>query len=539
MTLLIVESPTKARTIRKFLRNFYIIATYGHLFDLPAKEFGLYLENNRIKAKYLPLKGKAKIISKIKTLASKNREVLIASDPDREGEMIAFEVKMILNSADHEKIKRISVNEITLDAFKKALKEKDDINHNLVNAQKGRRFLDRIFGYKISPHLWSFEKGLSAGRVQSATLKIIVDREREIENFKNEEYYHLYLEIKDFPLKVALVNNKNQPMNIKNEHLQQVESDIRRIKEVFLKETITEDKKIYPPLPLDTENLQRFAFQYLKFSPKKTMFIAQKLFEFGLITYHRTQSHFINKNFSLQLKNLIAKKYGSEYAHQPRLKKEKYSFEAHEAIRPTKLSKPKIEGEMLKVWELILLFTIASHFKPAQYRETKFVFQNKNYKFLSINKELLFYGFGKVMPLGGKFSKTPIASVNGKYEVLKYEFKRIETKPPLRFTESSLIKKLKELGIGRPSTYVTTIETLKKRKYIVLEKNFIKPTELGKKINSYLEENFSDLVDTKFTAQMEDSLDKIAKNLLEYEKFVIDFWKRLDKKLMLLSQLSK
>ncbi|GIW65198.1 MAG: DNA topoisomerase 1 [Candidatus Parcubacteria bacterium] len=538
MSIIFVESPTKARTIRRFLKGYYVMPTYGHLFDLPPKEFGLYLKNNQIKAKYVPLRGKNKIINKIKKLAKENEKILIASDPDREGEMIAFEIKTLLSPQDQLKIKRIFVHEITPSAFYQALKNKIEINESLVNAQRGRRFLDRIFGYKISPLLWSVKKGLSAGRVQSAALKIIFDREQEIKNFKKEEYFQVYLNLKNFPLKVFLVDENHQLIKIRSEEIAQIKNNLKKIKKIKLKKILQEKKKLYPPLPLDTENLQRFAYQKLIFSPKKTMFLAQKLFEYGLITYHRTQSHFINKNFSLKLKELIENKYGKNYFSLPRNKKERFSFEAHEAIRPTKIEEPKLKGDLLKLWQLISLITTASHLKPAEYNEHKFIFLNK-YIFLGLNKELVFDGFTKILPLKTKFAKIPKFFEGQEFEIINFDFEKIETKPPTRFTEASLIKKLKELGIGRPSTYVQTIETLKKRNYVILEKNSLKITNLGNKVCEYLAKNFPDLINLKFTALIEEKLDKIAQNLLDYQKFVIEFWQELEKKLRFTTQLTK
>lgn len=545
MTLLLVESPTKARTIRKFLKGYYILATYGHLLDLPAKEFGLYLKNNQIEAKYIPLKGRGRIINKIKKLASQNKEILIASDPDREGEMIAFEIKNILPDQEHKKLKRIVVHEITPSAFYSALKNKSEINQNLVNAQKGRRYLDRIFGYKISPRLWSLGKSLSAGRVQSAALRIIIEREKEIKNFQKEEFFEVYLLLKNSSisqqinnLKAVLVDQNLHILKLKKEDLEKIKKEILKIKEVKLEKIIDEKKKIYPPLPLDTENLQRLAYQFLNFPPKKTMFLAQKLFEYGLITYHRTQSHFINKAFSLKLKNFIEKNYDQKYFAFPRSKKEKFSFEAHEAIRPTNLEFKwqKPDTDLAKLYHLIFKITLASHFKPLEYLETKFIFKENNFYFLGINRELIFEGFTKVFPIKYADLRGQYADLRGfhkdtEFSVLDKEFKKVETKPPIRFTEASLIKKLKELGIGRPSTYVQTIETLKKRKYVTLEKRHLKPSELGEKVCEYLIKNFPDLIDLKFTALMEENLDKIAQNLLDYQKFVIEFWREIEKKL--------
>jgi DNA topoisomerase-1 len=553
MKVLIVESPTKAKTIRKFLKGYFVLATYGHLLDLPSNSFGLYLKNNEISAKYVPLKGKNKVIKKIREIAAKAQEIILATDPDREGEMIAKEVQMILSQKEHKKIKRIFLHEIIPSSLFQALKNLSEIKESLVNAQKGRRYLDRIFGYSISPLLWKIEKNLSAGRVQSSALRIIIEREEEIKNFQKKEYFQVYLLLENFPLKAVLVRtrddtnlyepktNHHEPSsqefvsssrkfaiwNLSKEELEKIKKEIFKIKEIVLEKIIEEEKKIYSPLPLDTENLQRLASQFLKFSPKKTMFIAQKLFESGFITYHRTDSHHINKNFSLKIKNFINQNYGENYFSFPRYKKEKISFEAHEAIRPTFLEKPKLTGDFLKLWQLILMVTLSSHFKHLEYLETKYIFSSHNLYFLSLNKSLIFDGFSKIYPVKEKFLPKIKAQEEEKFSVLDFEIKKIETKPPSRFTEASLIKKMKELGIGRPSTYVPTIEILKKRKYVIKEKSFLKPTELSYKVYQFLKENYSELIDLKFTASMEEKLDEIALNKLDYQKFIIDFWQKL------------
>ncbi|GBD34574.1 DNA topoisomerase 1 [bacterium HR35] len=571
MKLLIVESPTKAKTIRKFLKGYYVLATYGHLLDLPPNSFGIYLKNNQIEAKYVPIKGKKKIIERIKNLSSKAEEIILATDPDREGEMIAYEIKMILPEKEHSKIKRIFVHEIIPTAFYQALKNLTQIKESLVRAQKGRRYLDRIFGYTLSPILWKEKIGSSAGRVQSAALRLIIEREEEIRNFKKEKYFNVYALLENFPLKLVLVDKNLKILNLKKEELESLKKEILKIKNLTLEKILEEKKKIYPPLPLDTENLQRMAYQFLKFPPKKTMFIAQKLFEAGYITYHRTDSHSINKNFSLKIKEFIEKNYGKNYFSLPRSKKEKISFEAHEAIRPTSLEKPNLTKDFLKLWQLILMVTIASHFKPLEYLESKYLFksqtehgrhtddtrtgfrQNTNYTqtmqgqngqnnmseqsvsspnksvilFLAINKELIFDGFAKIFPVKEKFSKRPEVKEKENFNILEFQFKEVETKPPSRFNEASLIKKMKELGIGRPSTYVPIIEILKKREYIIKEKNFLKPTEKGEAVYKFLKGRYPELVDLKFTALMEEKLDDIALDKLDYQKFVIDFWKKL------------
>jgi len=531
MKIIIIESPTKAKTISKFLKDYFVIPTYGHLLDLPQNSFGIYFKNRQIEARCLPLKNKNKIIKKIKKISERAKEIILATDPDREGEMIAKEIEMILPKKEHKKLKRIYLHEITPLSIFKALKNLFTINENLVNAQKGRRYLDRIFGYTLSPLLWKIEKNLSAGRVQSAALRVIIEREKEIENFQKKEYFQIHLLLENFPLKIVLVDENLKILNFEKEEIEKIKKDVLKIKEVALKKIIEEEKKIYPPLPLDTENLQRLAFNFLKFPPKKTMFFAQKLFESGYITYHRTDSHHIDKNFSLKIKDFIIKNYGENYFSFPLKKKEKISFEAHEAIRPTSLEKPNLTGDFLKLWELILMITISSHFKPLKYLETKYIFNSDKYRFLSISKSLIFDGFSKIYPVKEKFLPKINVKKGDKFEVLNLEIKKIETKPPSRFTEASLIKKMKELGIDRPSTYVSILEILKKRKYVIKEKNFLKPTEKGEIVYKFLKENYPELIDLKFTSLMEEKLDEIALNKLDYQKFIIDFWYKINKKI--------
>jgi len=527
MKTLIVESPTKAKTIRKFLKGYFVLATYGHILDLPPNSFGLYLKENKIEAKYIPIRGKNRIIKKIKEIATKTTDIILATDPDREGEMIAYEIKMILPQKEHKKIKRIFLHEIIPSALFSALKNLSEIKESLANAQKGRRYLDRIFGYTLSPLLWKIEKNLSAGRVQSSALRLIIEKEDEIRNFQKNEYFHLYALLENFPLKTVLIEENFKPWDLGKEELEKIKKNILKIKNLVLEKIVEERKKIFPPLPPDTENLQRLASQFLKFPPKKTMFIAQKLFESGYITYHRTDSHNINKNFSLMIRDFIYTNYGENYFSFPRQKKEKISFEAHEAIRPTSLKKPLLTGDFLNLWQLILTIVIASHFKPLEYLETKYIFSANNYHFLALSKSLLFDGFSKVYPVKETFSPKIEVEKGQNFPILNFELKKIETKPPSRFTEASLIKKMKELGIGRPSTYVPIIEILKKRKYVIKERIFLKPTEKSEIVYKFLKKNYPELIDLKFTALMEEKLDEIALDKLDYQKFVIDFWQKL------------
>ncbi|MER3406994.1 MAG: DNA topoisomerase I, partial [Patescibacteria group bacterium] len=319
MKILIVESKTKARTIAKFLKGFYIVATLGHLFDLPKKEFGIYLENGKLKAKYLPIKGKNKIIQRLKNLISKAKEIYVASDPDREGEMIAQEIKMLANKNN---LKRIVFHEITKNALLNALKNPTKIRKNLVLAQKSRRFLDRIIGYSLSPLLWKSKIGESAGRVQSAALKLIVLREKEIENFKEKIFYRLIVNFGDF--KAIYFENKNKFLFEDKNYLEKIKNDLD---DIFLIEKIEKRKnEIKKPTPLDTALLERLSFLKFKIPSYLTMKIAQSLYERGLITYPRTDSFYLSPEFLKDVKNFLKDDY-----EKPLMKKSKFSQEAHEA----------------------------------------------------------------------------------------------------------------------------------------------------------------------------------------------------------------
>jgi DNA topoisomerase I len=342
MKIIVVESPTKARTISKILK-IKTVATYGHLKDLPPKSFGIYFENGVFKGKYVFInRRKRNWFMKIKDLLEKAEEIYLATDPDREGEAIAYE---IYEELKNKKIFRIRFHEITLKALRDGLKNKDKINENLVFAQKARRFLDRIIGYSLSPILWkAFKKNnLSAGRVQTAALYILVQREREIRNFKEKTYYHLKITIETkIGPRIVYLCEENKLKKIEENEKEDFENLLKNYKEIIFEKEKVNEKLIYPNPPLDTELMQRLAQKNLNFSPKKTMLLAQNLFEMGYITYHRTDSHYINKDFQLNLINFIKENYGHQYSWKPKLKKSKLSFEAHEAIRPTSLKVPSL-----------------------------------------------------------------------------------------------------------------------------------------------------------------------------------------------------
>ncbi len=526
MKLIIVESPTKSKTIFRLLK-IPTIATKGHILDLPPKGFGLYIDDNSIQGKYIFLPFKKRLIEKINQIAKNCDEIYIGTDPDREGEMIAYHIFQNLN---HNRKFRIYFHEITKQSLLKAISQKTSINLNLVQAQKARRFLDRIIGYSLSPLLWQQFKNrnLSAGRVQSAALYLIVKREREIKNFIKEKYYLLkvILMTELGKREVWLIDEKNELKKLRDQEKLTYLERIRKAKHLYLDKETEIIKTLSAPLALDTEMLQRLAFEKLKFAPQKTMFLAQKLFELGFITYHRTDSHFINKNFSDKVKDFITKNYGEEYFQYPRQIKSKLSFEAHEAIRPTSLNSPKLNGDFLKLYELIFFQTILAHFSPAKIKERHFFFFNDDLRFEGKEISILFDGFLKLKPVDIETEKWPELKRGDKLSIKSYQFIEKETQPPPRFTESSLIKTLKKLGIGRPSTYVPILETLKKRKYVKKINQSLQPTELGEEIIKFLESRKEEILNLDFTKNTEEKLDLIAQGKENADEFLKIFWSK-------------
>jgi len=521
MKIIVVESPKKAKTINKFVgRSFIVIPSYGHILDLPKNDFGIYLNKGKLEVKYV-LKNR-KFISIIKKFLNKVSEFILATDPDREGEFIAWSIARFIKN---KKIYRIRFFEISPRAILQALQNKEKINQNLVSAQKARRYLDRIIGYTLSPILWKEKIGSSAGRVQSAALRLIVEKEIEICNFIPKKFYELEVDFKEF--KAYLLNKKGyyQFLEDKKSELERIKNLIKD-KEFVLKEIIKKKKIIKKPTPIDTALLQRIAFLKYKFSAPLTMKIAQSLYEKGYITYHRTDSFNLSKAFLNKIKSYL----GNYYENPIKIRK-KFSQEAHEAIRPVYLTKylPLTEIER-KLYNLIFDFTLSACSKNGLYEEIKYILIPENssqYKFEAKGEKLIYDGFLKFYPFKINFKELPEFEIGIKLKPYKINILEKTTKPPKRYTESSLIKKLKELGIGRPSTYAEIIKILYKRRYVIKEKNYLKPTETGIKVIQFLENRFNYIIDLKFTANMEESLDKIASGELDYEKFVIDFWKKL------------
>jgi DNA topoisomerase-1 len=547
--LVIVESPSKAKTIKKYLgKDYEVIASQGHIIDLPASKLGVDTEND-FKPEYKTMKGKAKIVKEIKDKAKGKDFVYIATDPDREGEAIAWHIKNVLNIEDNENC-RIEFNEITQNAVKKALSKARKIDTSLVDAQQARRILDRIVGYKLSPLLWKkLKKGLSAGRVQSVTLKIIMDKEKQIRDFKSEEYWLLNAFLKkdkeillakfygDTKGKIELVNEK------------QVKEIVKKIdkKDYVVKDIKKSERKKNPPPPFTTSSLQQEASRKLGFSVKKTMMVAQKLYEAGYITYMRTDSTRLSEDARSMAKEYITSNFGEKYYLNRFFKTKEGAQDAHEAIRPTNLnSLGKIMSDGIKdnqkLYSLILNRFLASQMSVAIYDSTKIVVNVEDYIFHINGSVIKFDGFMKLYIEGmdekskGKAEDNEESNIEASDkilpeleigEILKQDKLKPEqkfTEPPLRYTEASLVKVMEEKGIGRPSTYAPTISTLLDRIYIEKDKKFLVPTNLGEIVNELMENNFKDIVDVKFTAKMEDKLDMVAENKQNYVEMLHEFY---------------
>ena len=535
--LVIVESPSKAVTIKKYLgKDYDVIASQGHIIDLPSSKFGVDVEND-FKAEYISMRGKAKIIKEIKDKAKKADKVYLATDPDREGEAIAWHLKNTLKISDKEKC-RIEFNEITKDAVKNAIGRARTVDQDLVNAQQARRILDRIVGYKISPVLWKkVKKGLSAGRVQSVAMRIIMDREREIKNFVSEEYWLLEAELLKDKEKILskFYGDKNGKIELKNEI--QVNQILRKIdkKEYKVEDVKKSEKKRNPAPPFTTSTLQQDASRKFGFSVKKTMMVAQKLYEAGYITYMRTDSTRISDEARQMAKTYIEEKYGKNYYENRYFKTKKEAQDAHEAIRPSNLTKANEVYENCtkdeqKLYTLILNRFLASQMQTAIYDTTKVTINVEDYIFVANGSVIKFDGF-MVLYIESTDDEQkedsdilPDLSVGDILKQHKLTPSQKFTEPPARYTEASLVKTLEEKGIGRPSTYAPTISTLLDRMYIEKQAKALVPTELGEIVDDLMEKNFQDIVNISFTANMEENLDLVAENKVDYIKMLKEFY---------------
>ena len=539
--LVIVESPSKAKTIKKYLgSNYDVIASQGHIIDLPKSKLGVDIEDN-FKPQYITMKGKAKLVKEIKDKAKNKKEIYLATDPDREGEAIAWHIKNVLGIEDNKKC-RIEFNEITKTAVKNAVSKARTIDLNLVNAQQARRILDRIVGYKLSPILWKkVKKGLSAGRVQSVALKIIIDREKEIRNFKPEEYWKL--SVKLLKGKESFFANfygdKKSKINLTNE--KQVKDIIKVIdkKEYKVIDVKKSERKRNPAPPFTTSSLQQEASRKLGFNVKKTMMVAQRLYESGHITYMRTDSVRISDDARAMAKSYIEDKYGKKYYENRYFKTKASAQDAHEAIRPSNIlnslsSIDSFSKDEQKLYTLILNRFLASQMATAIYDTTKVKIEVEDYIFNANGSVVKFDGFMKLYTEGkDDKDKTKDENVENILPILEIgdilkQDKIIDeqkfTEPPARYTEASLVKTLEEKGIGRPSTYAPTISTIEERTYVEREKKYLVPTELGEIVNDLMENNFENIVDEHFTAGMENNLDLVAENKINYTDMLKEFY---------------
>ncbi len=540
-SLIIVESPTKAKTIGAFLdKNYKILSSYGHVRDLPKSSLGIEPEND-FKIKYvIPTKAR-KNVNLLKKEVEKADMVYIATDPDREGEAIAWHLIELLKLGKDKDYQRISFHEITPQAINNALKKPSTLDINLVNAQQARRALDRIVGYKLSPLLWKkIARHLSAGRVQSVALKLIVDREREIQKFIPEEYWTItgLFEKNNNKVETLLSKIKNKKPLIKNEKEAKEIMDSLKNKEYTLSKLEKKTTKRNPLPPFTTSTLQQEASKKIRFPSSLTMKVAQELYEKGYITYHRTDSLNLSTQSISAAKNFIIKQFGKEYAVENgrKFKTKKRAQEAHEAIRPTNIentpNKLKLDEKQKKLYNLIWTRFTACQMKEALFNSVKIEISSKEKDcFEASGLQLKFDGFLKVYNM--KIEEKEIPQFNEKDSMNLFELKPFQhfTKPPARFNEASLIKELENNEIGRPSTYAPTISTIQKRNYVLKndDKRF-EPTETGFSVNDLLAEHFPEIVDIKFTAKMENDLDDIAQGK-DWIKLLKEFYNPFNEKL--------
>lgn len=552
-TLIIVESPAKANTIKKFLGgSTKVVASMGHIRDLPKST--LSIDTKTFEPKYINIRGKGDLIKQLKKEAKSAKKVLLATDPDREGEAIAWHLAYILG-IDEKAVCRITFNEITKEAVKKAVKSPRTIDMNLTNAQQARRVLDRIVGYKISPVLWKkVQRGLSAGRVQSVAVKLVVDREEEIENFIPEEYWNIYTKLKDkkskkeFVAKFYGTNTKKIELH-SQEDVNKILDDLKDA-DYIVKEIKESKKKKTPAPPFTTSTLQQEASRKLGFAIKKTMSVAQGLYEgikipgkgtIGLITYMRTDSTRLSEEARLSIKSYIETEYGKEYYENRYYKTKENAQDAHEAIRPTYIElqpdsiKEHLTSDQYKLYKLIYNRVIASQMAPAIFDTTSVKIDANDYEFRANGQTLSFKGFMSVyvetldIEEKEEFEKIPKLVEGQSLQKVNVDSKQSFTEPPPRYTEASLVKALEEKGIGRPSTYSPTITTILARRYIEKSQKQLFPTDLGKVVNKLLVENFGDVINVEFTANMEQEFDEIAEGKKQWKSVIKEFYTPFEK----------
>jgi DNA topoisomerase I len=550
MNLVVVESPTKARTISKYLgKDYEIKASMGHIMDLPKSKLGVDVEHD-FKPQFEDVPGKKDVVAELKKAAKGADTIILATDPDREGEAIAAHVKEVLSS-DGNKFKRIVFHEITENAVNEALKNPRDLDKNLVDAQTARRVLDRLVGYKLSPILWKkVRRGLSAGRVQSVALRLIVEREREIEKFKKEKYFTISVVLKGIDFELIEINGEKLEQQEKfslydgeyrvtkssitdQARVQDLVSDIKN-SEFTISEVAKKESRRFPSPPFTTSTLQIDASRRFGFSGKRTMSLAQKLYEEGYITYHRTDSVVIGKGAMFAIREYVEKEFGKKYIpEQPRFykTKSKVAQEAHEAIRPTHLgnSQEKIREHLgrdfAKIYDLIWRRAIASQMAEAVLEGTSVTADSDSkYKAKANGSILIFDGFLKINPQALSDTVLPDFVQNEKLKPEIVKPLEHETLPPPRYNDASLISTLEEKGIGRPSTYASIIEVIASRMYVERAEGRFVPTNVGVAVNDFLVKNFSTIDDIPFTAKMEDQLDMIANGQEQWVPVIKTFY---------------
>ncbi len=551
--LIIVESPAKANTIKKFLGgSTKVVASMGHIRDLPKSKLGVDVEKD-FEPEYINIRGKGDLIKSLKKDAKDAKKIYLASDPDREGEAIAWHLAKILEE-DKDKITRVTFNEITKSAVKKALDNARDIDINLVDAQQARRVLDRIVGYKMSPVLWKkVKRGLSAGRVQSVAVRLICEREEEIENFVPEEYWNIYATLLDdntnteFEARLANMNGKKVEIH-SQEDVDAILEDLKGAKYIVT-EVKKGEKKRTPAPPFTTSTMQQEASRKINFTLKKTMSVAQTLYEgvklpeghTGLITYMRTDSTRISEEARAVAKKHITETYGESYYENRYYRTNKDAQDAHEAIRPAHVElrpediKQFLTNDQYKLYRLIYNRFMASQMSAAIFDTMAVNIKAKDYDFKANGQSLKFKGFMTLYIEGTDVKEEeqegmlPPLEENQKVTKKKLNPKQSFTEPPARYAEASLVKALEEKGIGRPSTYSPTITTILARRYIEKSQKQLFPTELGKIVNKLLVENFKDVINVEFTAQMEEEFDEIAEGKKEWKKVIREFYGPFEK----------
>ncbi|MDM8265128.1 type I DNA topoisomerase [Limosilactobacillus vaginalis] len=548
--LVIVESPSKAKTIGKFLgRSYKVVASLGHVRDLPKSRMGVDIEND-YQPDYISIRGKGDVIKELRKDAKNAKAVYLASDPDREGEAIAWHVSNILKLDDSEK-NRVTFNEITKDAVKEAFNEPRTINMDLVDAQQARRVLDRLVGYSISPILWKkVKKGLSAGRVQSVALNLIIQRENEIRNFKPEEYWTIDAEFKHNreKFKAAFFGENGKKVSLKNnDDVQRILGKLDKNKEFAITKVTKRERKRQPQPPFTTSTMQQDANRRLNFRTRKTMMTAQMLYEgidikqgapVGLITYMRTDSTRIASIAKHEASKFIHEEYGGEYAAVKPIKGKlpEGAQDAHEAIRPTSVfrtpakMKPYLTNDQYKLYSLIWSRFVASQMTPEVIDTMNVNLQQNNVDFRASGSKVKFAGFTKVYKRGKeKDNLLPELKEGDNAQMISDDPAQHFTQPPARYTEAALIKTLEEEGVGRPSTYAPTLDTIQRRYYVRLVSRHFEPTELGEIVNTIIEKQFPDIVNAKFTADVEDKLDQIEEGKQNWVRVVDSFYQPFSK----------